>query len=108
MTTQNRLGMSLLELLSCLMILGVLAVAVVPRLVHKQQTTRSIACEVNKQNIEIQVLLWKRQYGSWPNTNLADIGASTTFFPDGLPACPIDNGAYSIDATTGKVAGHQH
>ena len=52
--------------------------------------------------------LWKRNNGSYPAANLSDIGADTTYFPSGLPVCPVDGTAYTINTTTGLVIGHTH
>ena len=40
--------------------------------------------------------------------NLSDIGANSSYFPDGLPICPVDGSSYSIDTTTLRVNGHTH
>ena len=47
--------------------------------------------------------LWKRNNSSYPAANLSDIGADTAYFPSGLPVCPVDGTAYTIDTTTGAL-----
>ena len=71
-------------------------------------TRKKSACYANKGDIELQVKLWRRNNGSYPAANLSDIGADTAYFPSGLPACPVDGTAYTIDTTTGLVTGHTH
>jgi general secretion pathway protein G len=104
----NRKAFSLMEVLAAVVILGILAVVMVPRLSGHQDKGKKSACYANKGDIEIQVKLWKRNIGSYPLANLSDIGANTSYFPGGLPTCPVDGTAYTIDTTTGRVTGHTH
>jgi hypothetical protein len=39
---------------------------------------------------------------------LSNIGADTSYFPVGLPNCPVDGTSYTISTTTGRVTGHTH
>ncbi len=89
-------------------ILGILAALVVPRLARPQDDAKRSACYANKGDIELQVRLWRRNNGSYPAADLSDVGADTSYFPSGLPVCPVDGAAYTIDTTTGRVMGHTH
>tara|TARA_R110002049_G_scaffold27321_2_gene94120 strand:- start:235188 stop:235544 length:357 start_codon:yes stop_codon:yes gene_type:complete len=104
----RRSGLSLLELLAALTILGVLAAALVPRLSVSTSETKSGSCAINRRVIEIQTALWHRDHGSWPSASLADIGGDRGYFPDGVPICPIDQSDYQIDTSSGQVIGHRH
>lgn len=104
----NTAAFSLAELIAVLAILGVLAMLVVPRLGGHQASSKKAACHANKGDIELQVKLWKRATGSYPAAALNDIGASALYFPGGIPTCPVDGAAYTIDTTTGLVIGHTH
>lgn len=106
--SRTAFGFSLAELLAVVAILGVLAVLIVPRLINHQVTSNKSACYANQGDIELQVKLWKRANGTYPAANLSDIGASTTYFPSGVPVCPVDGTAYTINTTTGLVIGHTH
>src|SRR6476660_488570 len=99
---------SLMEIMAALMILGVLAAVIVPRLSAHQDKGKKSACYANKGDIELQVKLWKRNKSSSPAANLSDIGADTSYLPGGLPVCPVDGTAYTINTTTGRVIGHTH
>ena len=97
-----------MEVLVVVVILGILAVVIVPRLQNHQTNANKSACYANKRDIEIQAKLYRRNNGSYPLTDLSNIGGNTTYFPGGLPVCPVDGTAYTIDTTTGKVTGHTH
>jgi prepilin-type N-terminal cleavage/methylation domain-containing protein len=104
----RRRAFSLGELMAVLAILGVLAALVLPRVGVHQAASKNAACCANQGDIELQVKLWKRNTGSLPAANLSDIGANNSYFPSGVPACPVDGTAYTIDTTTGLVNGHTH
>lgn len=99
---------SLLEMLAVVAILGLLAAVVLANFSSTSNTAKKRACYVTKGEIELQVRLWYRDKGSWPQNNLSNIGADTGYFPEGLPTCPVDGTAYTIDGTTHRVVGHTH
>ena len=104
----TRSAFSLLEVLAAITILAIVAAYVIPRLGDHHATAKRNACWTNRGEIELQVTLWRRSNGSYPAANLSDIGADSAYFPDGLPTCPVDGTAYTIDTTTGLVSGHTH
>jgi len=101
-------GFSLLEVITVIAILGILALAIVPRAAESNDAADIAGCFVFKGDIEIQAELWHHNTGGWPAGNLSDIGADLNYFPEGLPTCPVDGTAYTIDPTTGLVQGHNH
>jgi prepilin-type N-terminal cleavage/methylation domain-containing protein len=101
-------GFSLSELVAVVAILGVLAALIVPRVIGHHGDAKRASCFLNQGEIEMQVKLWRRNTGSYPAANLADIGANTAYFPEGLPTCPVDSTSYTIDTTSGSVIGHTH
>jgi len=103
----TRKGISLLELLAALSILGVVAMLVIPRLHSSGMDCKVEACRVHCHTIEIQASMWRRQTGSWPAVDLGDIGGSSTHFPEGLPECPLDGSRYQLDSN-GRIVGHSH
>ena len=105
---QIKCGFSFTELMAALVIIGVTAALIVPRLIGHHETAKKNACNANQGDIELQVKLWKRNVGTHPVANLSTIGADTNYFPSGLPVCPVDGSAYTIDTTTGLVIGHTH
>ena len=104
----KRYGLTLLELLAAITIVMVLAVVVLPRFGSTSASAKSSACEVNRRNLEVQARLWYRTKGTWPATNLSDLGGNTSFLPEGLPVCPVDGSAYTLNASTRQITGHSH
>jgi general secretion pathway protein G len=105
---QEQAAFSLMEIMAVLVILGILAAVIVPRLSAHQDKGKKSACFANKGDIELQVKLWKRDKSSYPAANLSDIGTDTSYMPGGLPVCPVDGTSYIINTTTGRVTGHTH
>jgi len=103
-----RAGLSLLELMASVTIIGVVAYVIVPRLGDSGSIAKREACRVNCEIINVQAALWKRATGGWPTSNLGTIGSDSAYFPEGLPICPVDGTSYTIDTTNGEVIGHTH
>lgn len=99
---------SLLEIIAVIAILGIVAATIVPRIAGSNEAADIAACYVYKGDIEIQAEVWNHNTGSWPATNLAIIGADINYFPEGLPTCPVDGTAYTVDTATGLIIGHNH
>lgn len=104
----KRQAFSLTEVLGVVAILAILAAYIVPRAVAHYEEAKLNTCHANRGEIELQVQLWFRNAGSYPASNLSDIGADSAYFPEGVPVCPVDGTSYTIDTTTGFVNGHDH
>lgn len=103
-----RRGLSLIEMLAVVTLMGILAIMIIPRFTNQSFNAKKNACFVNKGNIEVQCQLWFRQKGSAPLTSLSDIGADKSYFPEGVATCPVDGSSYTINSTTMRVNGHTH
>lgn len=101
-------GLSMLEMIIVVSIMGILALVIVPRVAAPGRTAKINACHVNKGNIETQAQLWFRNKGTWPATDLSTISGNTDYFPDGLPTCPVDGSAYTFNSANEAVIGHTH
>jgi prepilin-type N-terminal cleavage/methylation domain-containing protein len=105
--SNSRFALSLIELLAAIAILAVLVRLAMPRLTGGSAPAKSAACQTIKGNIEIQVELWRHNSGAWPANDLSNIGGDLDYFPGGVPSCPVDGTAYTIDSA-GRVIGHNH
>ena len=101
-------GLSLLEVLAVVTIMGIIALIAIPRLASSGDKPKANSCFVTKGMIEIQAELWLRNKGIAPAADLSDIMASSTYFPDGAVTCPVDGSAYQLNTTTMTVIGHTH
>ena len=100
---QSRAGFSLMELLAVVTILGIIAASIVPRVAISSDTAKAKVNSHNKATINAAVERWYIEKGTWPANNLSDIGADTSYFPEGVPVNPTNNAAYSLNATTHRV-----
>ncbi len=108
MWARKRKGFTLLELLIVVVILGILAAVVIPRFTVSAATAKKNTCAQNVANINTQVERYYFEKGAWPAADLSDIAADADYFPDGIPTCPVDGSAYTLDSTTHRVTGHSH
>ena len=100
----RRSGFSLLELLAVVVILGIIALVVVPRISFSSATAKENACFQNKAEINAAAERYFFEVGTLP-TALADVDTAT-YFPDGVPVCPSSGNAYTLSGVTGRVVGH--
>ena len=107
-TASFRRGVSLLELTMVVMLLAIIAWVALPRLMGNSLDAKKNTCYMNTRDVEVQAELWYRNNGSWPAADLSDMGTDSAYFPDGLPSCPVDGTAYTLDGTTHRVTGHGH
>jgi type II secretory pathway pseudopilin PulG len=98
----------LAELTAAVAILAILAALVIPRLVQEQDGAERTACHQHQAELELQARLWRRNTGAYPVADLSDVAADPAYLPAGLPTCPVDGTAYTIDTTSGLVIGHTH
>lgn len=102
--TEKRSGFSLLELLAVVTILGIIALVVIPRISASSTTAKENSCFQNKSEINSAVERYFFTNGSLP-TDVNTLNTAT-YFPDGIPSCPVSNTAYTLNATTKRVSGH--
>lgn len=96
-----------MELLAVVTILGILAAIILPRVMTGTDTAKDKTCFHNRAEINITVEQFYLHNGYWPANDLSDIGADTSYFPDGLPVCPVSGQPYRLDPTTHRLIGHE-
>jgi general secretion pathway protein G len=101
--TRMQRGFSLLELLAVVTILGIIAAIIVPRVTVSSDTAKQRVRDHHKATINSAVERWYITSSTWPADDLSDIGADADYFPDGIPNNPVDNSAYTLNATTHRV-----
>ena len=103
MKAHRRSGLSLLELLAVVVILGVLDLIVIPRISVSGSTAKEMACFQNKAEINAAVERYYIENGALPAA-ITDL--DTSYFPDGVPTCPVTGAAYALQAGSKRVNGH--
>ena len=73
-----------MELLAVVTILGIIAAIIVPRVAVSSDTAKAKVNAHSKATINSAVERWYVEKGTWPATNLSDIGADLNYFPDGF------------------------
>ena len=98
----KRKAFSLLELLAVVVILGIIATIVVPRVSTSASLAKKKVNAHNKATINAAVERFFIDNGSWPANDLSDMGVD--YFPDGIPTSPYDGSTqYTIDGTSHRV-----
>lgn len=101
-TTKKRSAFSLLELLAVVVILGIIAAIVVPRVTVSSDTAKQRVNEHTAATLNSAIERYYVDNGKWPGS-LADM--VPTYLPDGVPTNPVDDSAYTIDPKTSRIIG---
>lgn len=102
---RSRKGLTLIELLIVVIILGALAAIAIPRITTSTETAKKNACDTNVDTMNTAIEMYKMDHsGSWPSL-LSDVDSNTAYFPDGAPGCPFGT-AYTLNGTTHRVNAH--
>lgn len=103
---RNRKGLTLIELLIVVIILGALAAIAIPRITTSATTAKQNACTTNVDTLNTSIEMYKMDKGTYPAT-LAIVTGDPNYFPDGAPVCPFGT-PYVYSTTTNRVAVHVH
>ncbi len=100
MRCRNKKGMTLIELLIVVLILGALAAIAIPKITASAHNAKKNACYTNIDIINTQIELYAANdpNGAYPD-DLTTITEDVNYFPDGAPTCPVTGEAYP-DALT--------
>jgi type II secretion system protein G len=103
---RSRKGLTLIELLIVVIILGALAAIAIPRITTSATTAKQNACTTNIDTLNTSIEMYHVDKGSYPGV-LTTLTADVNYFPDGAPTCPFSV-AYTMDATTHRIVTSAH
>jgi general secretion pathway protein G len=103
---RNRKGLTLIELLIVVIILGALAAIAIPRITTSATTAKQNACNTNVDTLNTALEMYKMDHSSTTYPTLATLTADVNYFPDGAPVCPFGT-AYVLNASN-RVTLHSH
>ena len=110
MARWNNRGITLLEVLLVLLILGLVAAAAIPHFVYSGET-RGSECRSNVALLTAAVEHYAAQSGGRTPATLADLAkfaeADKERFPNGMPRCPYGR-PYDYDPAGGRILMHRH
>ena len=97
-------GFTLVEVLLVIIIVGILAAVVIPRITYSKTTAQKAACNANVSALNAQTELYHVELGVWPAA-ISDL--VTADYIDATPVCEFGS-TYVFSTTTHRVAKHTH
>jgi len=99
----KRKGITLIELLIVVIILGALAALAIPRISTSATTAKVNTCATNIDVIDSQMEVYFAEQGSYPAIDA--LFADANYFPEGAPVCPLA-GDYSLNGNNRATCDH--
>jgi general secretion pathway protein G len=97
-------GFSLLELLLVVVLIGIVATIIMARISNSTDTAKCRACQHNRVELNSAIERYGVENGGYP-ASLSDLNLPT-YFPGGIPTCPVTGSTYSMNTTTHRIDGH--
>jgi type II secretory pathway pseudopilin PulG len=85
-------------------LIAIVATVVMTRISNSSDTAKCRTCQHNRAELNAAIERYGVEQGSYP-ANLSDLNVPT-YFPAGIPTCPVSGAAYSMNTTTHRVDGH--
>ncbi len=101
-------GFTILEVMLVVILISILAGIVIPRFAVSTKRAKVQSCEMNRSIINKQVEAYYFVEATWPLDDLTDIKTNESYFPDGVPTCPVDQTSYVLRPSPyHRVSGHR-
>ena len=104
--SDQRPGFSLLELMAVVALIGILATITITRIVASTDNAKEKSCSHNRSQLNAALERFALTTDGFA-TAIGDID-TVEYFPSGIPTCPVDDMAYTLNATTHRIDGHVH
>ena len=101
---QSRRGLSLLELVIVVLILGAIATYAMVRISMSRTVAQEKACRHNVAQINSALERYAVVNDGFP-VDLTPL-ETNDYFPEGIPVCPVSGNPYALNTTTNHVDGH--
>jgi general secretion pathway protein G len=97
-------GLSLLEVMFVVVLIAIVASIIITRVSDSTDSAKCRTCQHNRSELNAAIERYGVEIGSYP-ANLSDLD-TPTYFPAGIPTCPVSGAAYSLNTTTHRIDGH--
>ncbi len=103
---KDRGGFSFLEVMAVVGLVGIIVAITITRIAESSDAAQAKSCNHNRSQLNSALERFAVSNGSFA-TSMADIDTDD-YFPGGIPVCPVDGSAYTLNTTTHRVEGHSH
>ena len=97
-------GFSLLELLTVIVLIGILVTIGITRIAESSDVAKEKTCAHHRTQINSALERFAITNGTFA-TAIGDVDTSE-YFPGSIPTCAVNGSAYTLNTTTHRVEGH--
>ena len=100
-SNRKRRAFSLLELMTVVLLFSILVTIGIVRIAESSDKAKEKSCHSNRTQLNSALERYAVSNGSFA-TSISDIN-TPDYFPGGIPVCPVDGSAYTLNTTTHRV-----